>query len=599
MVILINHQPAVIKQGTSFDFISENSFFTGADSYSLSISFPLKGCPQNIAIFGHLYRKDCDFTDTVLDCEIHDRNFHKTGAVSIVELSDTEVKVQFLEGRSKRNYYTSMDDIFINEIQMSSTWVEVGPYDNPGDYLKTYTEQKQQQQQGTGQYYGFVVMPWVNNTSGNMQNDMVPTTRVPPGTINFKDQEPTVVGFPFLIEVIKQVLDEVQYQLGYSYDLSAIEHSQFVDCIVCNALPIPWELRNLNFALPHWTVTEFLEQLELFMCGQFDIDEIGKHISFSFNKDILSAQQTVELKNVTDTHTVEVTDKLDVDNTYIEQSNMAYQDCDHQMWKFYCCPWALKQMPVVNWNTMSSMINTLRQYCRTTEDYTHAYYKSLHYCRESETYFVLVCHDVYESHTQTTRYIHIQPVNMFAPYLYDKREDADVTELGIVPVCVDDSGDFHGDVVFIECGMYGDDTEEDVNQTQAANTLAAGEKDQKEEYLDRMYVGFWNGDWLNWYPQMPHPIIDPVELRGDSWHTYEYSMRLSGKYADTTRTATHNIDQSRKYTFQFLADSIPNVRSIFLIHGKKYLAEKITATFSAESGMSQLLKMDAYRLENS
>ena len=73
-------------------------------------------------------------------------------------------------------------------------------------------------------------------------------------------------------------------------------------------------------------------------------------------------------------------------------------------------------------------------------------------------------------------------------------------------------------------------------------------------------------------------------------------MRLSGKYADTTRTATHNIDQSRKYTFQFLADSIPKVRSIFLIHGKKYLAEKITATFSAESGMSQLLKMDAYRM---
>ena len=63
MVIVINHQTAVLKQGTSFDFISENSFFTGADSYSLSISFPLKGCPQNIAIFGHLYRKDCDFKD--------------------------------------------------------------------------------------------------------------------------------------------------------------------------------------------------------------------------------------------------------------------------------------------------------------------------------------------------------------------------------------------------------------------------------------------------------------------------------------------------------------------------------------------------------
>ncbi len=93
MVILINHQLTIIKQGTSFDFIFENCFFTGADSYSLSISFPLKGCPQNIAIFGYLYRKDCDFTDTVLDCEIHVRNFHKYGAASIVELSEAEVKV--------------------------------------------------------------------------------------------------------------------------------------------------------------------------------------------------------------------------------------------------------------------------------------------------------------------------------------------------------------------------------------------------------------------------------------------------------------------------------------------------------------------------
>mgnify|MGYP007101858435 FL=1 len=170
--------------------------------------------------------------------------------------------------------------------------------------------------------------------------------------------------------------------------------------------------------------------------------------------------------------------------------------------------------------------------------------------------------------------------------------------MGIVPVCIDETGDYYGDLVFIECGTYGDDTEEDVNQTQAVNTLTAGEKDKKEEYFDKLYVGFWNGQWLNWYPHMPHPIIDPVEVRGATWHTWEYSMRLHGKYADSTRTATHNIDQSRKYTFQFLADEIPNVRSIFLIHGKKYLAEKITATFSADSGgMSQLLKMDAYRLE--
>ena len=587
MVILINHQPAVIKQGTSFDFISENSFFTGADSYSLSISFPLKGCPQNIAIFGHLYRKDCDFTDTVLDCEIHDRNFHKSGAVSIIELSDTEVKVQFLEGRSKRNFYFSLDDIYINEIPMPSAWIQADSSLSANIYMRSYQQQKQTN------YYGFVYLPWVNNTSGNIQNEMQHTTRDGTGTLIWKNENPTLVGFPFLIELIRKVLNGV----GYSYDLEAIENSQFVDCIVCNALPIPWELENMNFALPHWTVTEFMEQLELFMCGQFDIDETAKHISFSFNKDILRRQQTIELEKVTDTHTIEVTDKKESDNTYMEQRNLAYQDCDHQMWKFYCCPWALKQMRVVTWNTMAEMLNGLNGFLWNEGDYTHRYYKSLHYCKESETYFVLNCYNIYESHSGVSHNLHIQPVNMFSPLLFDEREDADKTELGIVPVCIDQTDSTNGDMVFLECGTYGDDTEEDANQTQAVNTLKAGEKEKKEEYIDRLYVGFWNGAWLNWYPQMPHPIIDPVEIRNGSWRTYNYSMRLTGKYANEKRTSTNHINQSRKYTFQFLADSIPDERSIFLIHGKKYLAEKITATFSAESGMSQLLKMDAYRLD--
>ena len=99
MIILINKQRAVLKKGTSFDFISENHYFTGADSYTLSITFPIKGCAENIAIFGHIYRKDFNFDTELLDCEIHDQDFHKYGSVSIVSVSDSEVKTQFLEGR--------------------------------------------------------------------------------------------------------------------------------------------------------------------------------------------------------------------------------------------------------------------------------------------------------------------------------------------------------------------------------------------------------------------------------------------------------------------------------------------------------------------
>ena len=98
---------------------------------------------------------------------------------------------------------------------------------------------------------------------------------------------------------------------------------------------------------------------------------------------------------------------------------------------------------------------------------------------------------------------------------------------------------------------------------------------------------------------MPIPIIDPYMM--DQFNLLiqaHYSMRLTGAEKPETRTNNYHIDQSVKFTFKFLVKdgAIPDVRSIFYIHGKKYMAEKITATFSAETGMSQLLKMVCYRV---
>ena len=86
-------------------------------------------------------------------------------------------------------------------------------------------------------------------------------------------------------------------------------------------------------------------------------------------------------------------------------------------------------------------------------------------------------------------------------------------------------------------------------------------------------------------------------MKPDNTVSYNsYSMRLRGNVTPFTRRTKYKVNQQRKFTFSFLSDTIPDVRSIFIIHGKRYMAEKITATFSAETGMSQLLKMTAYRL---
>lgn len=52
MVIIIENKEAVLKKGASFDYISENRFFTGADAYTLSITFPLRGWQEKLRADG-------------------------------------------------------------------------------------------------------------------------------------------------------------------------------------------------------------------------------------------------------------------------------------------------------------------------------------------------------------------------------------------------------------------------------------------------------------------------------------------------------------------------------------------------------------------
>ena len=120
MRIKINGKEAVIKAGSSFEFISENRYFTGSDSYTLAIEFPLVDCPKNIEIFGHINRKDIETKQFLFDCEIFAGKFYKTGSVTITEINEKTVKCQFLEGRSVQNYDNTLDDIYINELALGS-----------------------------------------------------------------------------------------------------------------------------------------------------------------------------------------------------------------------------------------------------------------------------------------------------------------------------------------------------------------------------------------------------------------------------------------------------------------------------------------------
>jgi hypothetical protein len=116
--------------------------------------------------------------------------------------------------------------------------------------------------------------------------------------------------------------------------------------------------------------------------------------------------------------------------------------------------------------------------------------------------------------------------------------------------------------------------------------LQNGEQTEKSEYFDRIYLAFWDGVNRN-VGKLPCPNIDHFVVRED-WSHYiaNGTLRLQG-------SVKFKINPKQKFNFSFISDSIPNARSVFFINGRKYLCEKITATFT-ENGMSQLLKGSFY-----
>lgn len=599
MHIFIENKEAVLKKGTSFDYIIENRFFTGADAYSLSITFPLKGCRENQNIFGYINRKDADLEKLLLDCEICDRQFHAHGAINIVEISEIEVKTQFLEGKSVRNFVSDLDDIYINQIKIGST------YDTA--HFEAHFYWSTPGQEG---YKGYVCLPWVNNTSGNIQNEL----RFTSGGLwyfNGGVDAPITCQY-YLVHVLEKVLQEC----GYSCDISQLKLSYYRFLVIFNTFPWAWRIDEWGEALPHWTVTEFLEQIELFTNGEFVIDSSRNLITFRFNMDILEGQKTIELSSVIDEHQVEVSEKEESSSTYMEQAALKYSDCSHQMQKYYSCPWAINTLGRQYFGTINALMSSVESYLTKDGAYGNiSYYNKLLYAEDIDTYYVLRCYNM-RMNTQTnsnTHYLRLWPVNLFGPRYEGSEEDAQYKDISIVPVCIDHCSNTIGDCVFLECGSYGDVEDQDEDQTRSVNVLIDGEPEQKEEYFDKLYVGFWDGtrdvqrcaDKSKRY--YPIPWIDNYWISQDHLLSLlhhdeqeDASMRLSGPEINHMAFTRHKIDQSRKFTFRFLSGdgSIPDVQSIFLIHGKKYLAEKITATFT-EDGMSQLLQMVAYRIISS
>lgn len=599
MQIYIANKLAALKQGTSFEYVSENRLFSGSDGYTLTITFPLRDCPQNTAIFGHINRADVAAQKVVFDCEIRDKGFYKFGCITVTEINEAEVKTQFLDGRSEQNFDKTFDKVYINELDLGAPQTTAKSGISPSNAWSPMYNRDEA-----------VALPWVNDASGNIQN----CATFADGKYSWHSDTTGLSWQPYLLYITRKICEAV----GYSHDFAAWEDKEeYRYLLICNALPYAWYAPGYSRALPHWTVEEYFEKLELFLGCEFDIDHRARRIGFRFSADILAAVKPVMLDNVVEEHSTEVKVE-DVQCEYAEAKNLVYKDCDNRMWKYYSCEWFVK-----SWKKNAAVYKSLSELLAANKwlarwngsNMRGSNMNKLLYVEDMDCYFVIRAIDRTDTGRRTfggkvivwEYKCILQPVNLLGPRIVDEADDAPQDEIEFVPAWIDYTDETYGRCLFLAFSGYDEENtytgrdsnfdwdehyrqmNERFSQTSTVQTLEAGHKEKKAEYYDRIYIGWWDGAVDEW-GKLPHPYVENIIIRED-WSNYRYghfSLRINDRHAGRSR-GVYPIEPSMKTTFKFIADNIPDVRALFLIRGKRYICEKLTATFT-EQGMSQLIK---------
>ncbi|WP_289741584.1 hypothetical protein [uncultured Duncaniella sp.] len=580
MQLIIDGKNAVLKKGSSFDYISENRSFSDADDYTLSITLPLADCPENLDIFGHIDRMDIDSRNIVFEASVIDRGFSKNGVVTVVGATDIEVKCQFLEGRSVQNFNTTFDEIYINDLDLGIYPASSLPH-YPSEYLNDIGHGAEQ-----------VALPWVYDESGSIQNEMVYDSG---GSLVWSQsaKDTGKLSFqPYLIVIARRICQAV----GYTCDFSRWEASPDFYLLICNTLPAAWDIPQYGRILPHWSVSEFFEELEKILVCEIDIDHKAKHIGLTFCNVITESLPVFKIDQVVDSFDSEISynDGL---CTFKGLANLSYADRGDEKWKFEQCQWFIDlirsenkyykefqtEREFLDWSTASFGILGPSLTGKDTERGKNV--GMLMHIVESNRYGIWrVVHSKLGTFLNMYFYQWLD-LNRFGDVIRDPDSDNDI-ELQCVPARIDYTDSEHGECLFLAPSAFNENEELDsdgIRQPVAYSNFLKGEQDSLPVYYDKIHLAYWNGLNPEGGSSTASSLCPGVDNRfslGDRYASYMSGLKINPR---------------EKLKISFLSSVMPSVRSVFHIKGKHYLCEKITATFT-ENGMSQLLKGEFYPL---
>lgn len=340
LTLYLNSKPAVLKAQTEIKLTRENPLFTDSGDYTFEVSLPLDGCAENLAIFGALHRAEVGkgaWLGKRLRALLVSLPLRVEGTAVVTSVTDVEVKVQLLGGRSALNVSLLDEqgrDRYIDELPSLGQALQGAYVRAMGEHsVQTYERTRDAMMRGklmwqadesdpTSLYIGddeATALPIYSTTDKKLVNELCETmARTGAGGGAFGDKslgllapikragstiDSTVFddGYifapqPYLVPLIERIFRALGFEVRA--EDNALRGTWFEHLIVANVRPT-LDYRQM---LPHWTAREFVAEVQRFFGVLIEVD--GKRLKITRRASLYAADRSeVVLSAVSDAYT--------------------------------------------------------------------------------------------------------------------------------------------------------------------------------------------------------------------------------------------------------------------------------------------------------
>lgn len=614
----INGKIAYPIAESDLKIVLQNPFIKDGDEKTMEVVFPLD-IPENREVFGAINRLDTTFeNDDFDDCRLVADNFEVvSGKGTITSVTNTEVKIQILAGKSYLRYKASFDHIFIDELdygQVAEKYKLFASAKNIQDASRLSVTGDLNSKGFVGIAGQYVFMPvhdegddvWANAPAFIYGQDNDVCTTIVRAAVQ-----------PNLMMVLGCVLD----RLGYTIIRNDFNVSPWNKLYVASARVS----LSLSKALPHWSCYKFLDEIRKLFNAVFIFDEAKKTVSL-VPFDSARDNEPVEIDPVD-----EFSSSFDEEGLeYLESSNLQYELSDCERTPDVVSEDLRNMFEVREYDSESAMrsaFSSLSQQAKLT---------SLFHCPTGWFYGSSVINQDGE-----ILGIYLVGGGWFSPLI--RKEGAASVSLNIAPVAMAKSEcriyccikayslflswwlgnfpvlvySFEGPLANVNCNnqteaeYLGSSSPKAVEYVTVEDVLVNGESGPDQESDNStIEVFFVDGQKYRYRGELefverlvdgidmsdpPSEIILPVSFTDSRLGIFSptqipaYSLSLHplenmtsiGQFHNQGLKIKRNVNGNNEICFRFLYDGKPDPRRIYLCRGKRYIASRIEMAVNA------------------